>query len=94
MLYSLLLHKWLRLSTCRGIRLWCEFVGDLPVIGRVSLDADDPSFTCHLVLLCFVACHYRKLLDVLNAHFQQVFGITKLQSTMLQLAYFVRTLRS
>ncbi|KAH9171191.1 MFS general substrate transporter [Lactarius sanguifluus] len=28
------------------------------------------------------------LLDVLNAHFQQVFGITKLQSTMLQLAYF------
>ncbi|KAH9961484.1 MFS general substrate transporter [Russula dissimulans] len=28
------------------------------------------------------------LLDVLNAHFQQVFGISKLQSTMLQLAYF------
>ncbi|KZT11004.1 MFS general substrate transporter [Laetiporus sulphureus 93-53] len=28
------------------------------------------------------------LLDVLNAHFQVVFGITKLQSTMLQLAYF------
>ncbi|KAF8556322.1 MFS general substrate transporter [Imleria badia] len=28
------------------------------------------------------------LLDVLNAHFQTVFGITKLQSTMLQLAYF------
>jgi FHS family L-fucose permease-like MFS transporter len=28
------------------------------------------------------------LLDVLNAHFQQVFGINKLQSTMLQLAYF------
>lgn len=28
------------------------------------------------------------LLDVLNAHFQQVFGITKLQSTLLQLAYF------
>lgn len=32
-----------------------------------------------------------QLLDVLNAHFQQVFGINKLQSTMLQLAYFVRT---
>ncbi|KIK28006.1 hypothetical protein PISMIDRAFT_91885, partial [Pisolithus microcarpus 441] len=29
------------------------------------------------------------LLDVLNAHFQTVFGISKLQSTMLQLAYFV-----
>jgi len=28
------------------------------------------------------------LLDVLNAHFQTVFGITKLQSTMLQFAYF------
>ncbi|KAK7687190.1 hypothetical protein QCA50_009694 [Cerrena zonata] len=28
------------------------------------------------------------LLDVLNAHFQEVFGITKLQSTLLQLAYF------
>ncbi|TDL26207.1 MFS general substrate transporter [Rickenella mellea] len=28
------------------------------------------------------------LLDVLNAHFQAVFGITKLQSTMLQVAYF------
>ncbi|KAG1716647.1 hypothetical protein ID866_525 [Astraeus odoratus] len=28
------------------------------------------------------------LLDVLNAHFQTVFGISKLQSTMLQLAYF------
>ncbi|KAI0317204.1 MFS general substrate transporter [Amylostereum chailletii] len=28
------------------------------------------------------------LLDVLNSHFQQVFGITKLQSTLLQLAYF------
>lgn len=32
-----------------------------------------------------------QLLDVLNAHFQQVFGINKLQSTMLQLAYFVGT---
>lgn len=29
-----------------------------------------------------------QLLDVLNAHFQQVFGITKTQSTLLQLAYF------
>ncbi|KZT72100.1 MFS general substrate transporter [Daedalea quercina L-15889] len=28
------------------------------------------------------------LLDVLNAHFQTVFGISKLQSTMLQVAYF------
>ncbi|KAI0344691.1 MFS general substrate transporter [Trametopsis cervina] len=28
------------------------------------------------------------LLDVLNSHFQQVFGISKLQSTLLQLAYF------
>lgn len=28
------------------------------------------------------------LLDVLNSHFQTVFGITKLQSTLLQLAYF------
>ncbi|KZT26820.1 MFS general substrate transporter [Neolentinus lepideus HHB14362 ss-1] len=28
------------------------------------------------------------LLDVLNSHFQKVFGISKLQSTMLQLAYF------
>ncbi|KAI0267020.1 MFS general substrate transporter [Gloeopeniophorella convolvens] len=28
------------------------------------------------------------LLDVLNSHFQQVFGISKLKSTMLQLAYF------
>ncbi|CAL1707329.1 unnamed protein product [Somion occarium] len=28
------------------------------------------------------------LLDVLNAHFQEVFGISKLQSTLLQLAYF------
>jgi fucose permease len=34
-----------------------------------------------------------QLLDVLNAHFQQVFGINKLQSTMLQLAYFVRLAR-
>jgi FHS family L-fucose permease-like MFS transporter len=29
-----------------------------------------------------------QLLDVLNAHFQTVFGITKLQSTLLQVAYF------
>ena len=36
----------------------------------------------------FLTC--LQLLDVLNAHFQQVFGINKLQSTMLQLAYFVR----
>lgn len=28
------------------------------------------------------------LLDVLNSHFQTIFGITKLQSTLLQLAYF------
>ncbi|KAA1475147.1 MFS general substrate transporter [Dentipellis sp. KUC8613] len=28
------------------------------------------------------------LLDVLNSHFQEVLGITKLQSTLLQLAYF------
>ncbi|KAI0930505.1 hypothetical protein AcV5_007194 [Taiwanofungus camphoratus] len=28
------------------------------------------------------------LLDVLNSHFQTVFGISKLQSTLLQLAYF------
>jgi FHS family L-fucose permease-like MFS transporter len=28
------------------------------------------------------------LLDVLNAHFQEVFGISKTQSTLLQLAYF------
>ncbi|TCD71567.1 hypothetical protein EIP91_007314 [Steccherinum ochraceum] len=28
------------------------------------------------------------LLDVLNAHFQDVFGISKLQSTLLQFAYF------
>ncbi|KAH8093957.1 MFS general substrate transporter [Cristinia sonorae] len=28
------------------------------------------------------------LLDVLNAHFQNIFGITKLQSTLLQFAYF------
>ncbi|KAI0093231.1 MFS general substrate transporter [Irpex rosettiformis] len=28
------------------------------------------------------------LLDVLNSHFQQVFGISKVQSTLLQLAYF------
>ncbi|KAF9028117.1 MFS general substrate transporter [Hymenopellis radicata] len=28
------------------------------------------------------------LLDVLNAHFQTIFGITKTQSTLLQLAYF------
>jgi hypothetical protein len=32
-----------------------------------------------------------QLLDVLSAHFQTVFGITKLQSTLLQLAYFVRS---
>ena len=30
-----------------------------------------------------------QLLDVLNSHFQTVFGISKLQSTLLQLAYFV-----
>lgn len=29
-----------------------------------------------------------QLLDVLNAHFQTIFGITKTQSTLLQLAYF------
>ncbi|KAH9485255.1 Glucose/galactose transporter [Psilocybe cubensis] len=29
-----------------------------------------------------------QLLDVLNAHFQKVFGISKTQSTLLQLAYF------
>jgi len=28
------------------------------------------------------------LLDVLNKHFQEIFGITKLQSSLLQLAYF------
>lgn len=28
------------------------------------------------------------LLDVLNKHFQEIFGISKLQSTLLQLAYF------
>lgn len=28
------------------------------------------------------------LLDVLNKHFQTFFGITKLQSTLLQVAYF------
>ncbi|KAJ3511227.1 hypothetical protein NLJ89_g4230 [Agrocybe chaxingu] len=28
------------------------------------------------------------LLDVLNAHFQHIFGITRTQSTLLQLAYF------
>ena len=33
-----------------------------------------------------------QLLDVLNSHFQQVFGISKVQSTLLQLAYFVRRL--
>ena len=30
-----------------------------------------------------------QLLDVLNAHFQVIFGIGKTQSTLLQLAYFV-----
>ncbi len=34
-------------------------------------------------------CYDGQLLDVLNSHFQTVFGITKLQSTLLQLAYFV-----
>jgi MFS transporter, FHS family, L-fucose permease len=29
-----------------------------------------------------------QLLDVLNAHFQVVFGIDKTRSTLLQLAYF------
>jgi hypothetical protein len=29
-----------------------------------------------------------QLLDVLNAHFQNIFGISKVQSTLLQLAYF------
>lgn len=43
-----LLHKWLRLSTYRGIRLWCEFVGGLPVVAHISLDADD---TPSLVIL-------------------------------------------
>ncbi|PSR79657.1 hypothetical protein PHLCEN_2v6958 [Hermanssonia centrifuga] len=33
-------------------------------------------------------CYAGQLLDVLNSHFQTVFGITKLQSTLLQLAYF------
>ena len=36
------------------------------------------------------ACGVLQLLDVLNAHFQQVFGIDRTQSTLLQLAYFVR----
>ena len=36
--------------------------------------------------------HDIQLLDVLNAHFQKVFGISKLQSTLLQLAYFVSML--
>lgn len=34
-----------------------------------------------------------QLLDVLNAHFQTVFGISKLQSTLLQFAYFVCYIR-
>jgi fucose permease len=44
-----------------------------------------PQFVTQFFLTC------SQLLDVLNAHFQQVFGINKLQSTMLQLAYFVGT---
>ncbi|KAG0706071.1 major facilitator superfamily domain-containing protein [Suillus ampliporus] len=38
--------------------------------------------------LCFTWGFAYGLLSVLNAHFQTVFGITKLQSTFLQLAYF------
>ncbi|OAX32878.1 MFS general substrate transporter [Rhizopogon vinicolor AM-OR11-026] len=38
--------------------------------------------------LCFTWVFTYGLLNVLNAHFQTVFGITKLQSTYLQLAYF------
>lgn len=36
-------------------------------------------------------CASSQLLDVLNAHFQTIFGIGKTQSTLLQLAYFVST---
>lgn len=35
---------------------------------------------------------FRQLLDVLNAHFQEIFDIGKTKSTLLQLAYFVSTL--
>lgn len=38
--------------------------------------------------LCFTWGFAYGLLSVLNAHFQTVFGVTKLQSTFLQLAYF------
>ncbi|KAG2148552.1 major facilitator superfamily domain-containing protein [Suillus cothurnatus] len=38
--------------------------------------------------LCFTWGFAYGLLSVLNAHFQTVFGITKLQSAFLQLAYF------
>lgn len=50
--------------------------------------------TYHTPFLTSLSAHTwsKQLLDVLNAHFQKVFGISKLQSTLLQLAYFVRVL--
>lgn len=40
--------------------------------------------------LCLFLTHtVIQLLDVLNSHFQTIFGIGKTQSTLLQLAYFV-----
>ena len=42
-----------------------------------------------VTLLFFLWGFAYGLLDVLNSHFQTIFGITKLQSTLLQLAYFV-----
>ena len=63
-------------------------------------DSDNYKFdqgALHMVLVrlqlfglsCLFDRRFLQLLDVLNSHFQTVFGITKLQSTLLQLAYFV-----
>lgn len=45
-------------------------------------------FQCILIFNHPNAILLDQLLDVLNAHFQTVFGINKVQSTLLQLAYF------
>ncbi|KAG2150444.1 major facilitator superfamily domain-containing protein [Suillus clintonianus] len=62
-----------------------------PPVGPTGtqLERKQWSFAFALVTsLCFTWGFAYGLLSVLNAHFQTVFGITKLQSAFLQLAYF------
>ncbi|OBZ67151.1 Glucose/galactose transporter, partial [Grifola frondosa] len=55
----------------------------------IELSRSQTAFAFALVTLLFFTWGFAYgLLDVLNAHFQTVFGISKTESTLLQLAYF------